>query len=131
MVTSPGQYRWSSWREYSSTPPSQPICARKLPFAELPWHELCEMVLNVSGGHIEPHSLIEQGRMTDSEARKRLDQLCEGDMATLKTMPKDDRKLIIRKAIGCGINMRQLARITGIEYRSIYLVINPKQKTKK
>ena len=131
MVTSPGQYRWSSWREYTSTPPAQPICARKLPFAALPWHELCEMVLNVSDGHIEPHSRIERGRMTDSEARKLLDQLCEGDMVTLKTMPKDDRKLIIRKAISSGINMRQLSRITGIEYRSIYLVINPKQKTKK
>ena len=33
--------------------------------------------------------------------------------------------------IGNGINMRQLSRITGIEYRSIYLVINPKTKTKK
>jgi hypothetical protein len=84
------------------------------------------MVLNVSGGHIEPHSLIEQGRMTDSEARKRLDQLCGGDMVTLKTMPKDDRKLIIRKAIGSGINMRQLARISGIDYRSIYRAINSK-----
>lgn len=86
------------------------------------------MVLNVSDGHIEPHSLIEQGRMTDSEARKLLYQICGDNMTTLKTMPKNDRKLIIRKAIGSGINMRQLSRITGIEYRSIYLVINPKQK---
>ena len=68
--------------------------------------------------------------MTDSEARKRLDQMCGSDLETLKTMPKDDRKLIIRKAISSGINMRQLSRITGIEYRSIYLVINPKQKTR-
>lgn len=68
--------------------------------------------------------------LADTEARKLLDQLCGGDMVTLKTMPKDDRKLIVRKAIGSGINMRQPARITGIEYRSIYLVINPKQKTK-
>jgi hypothetical protein len=88
------------------------------------------MVLNVSDGHFEPHSLIEQGRMTDSEARKLLSQLCGDDLATLKTMPKDNRKLIIRKAISSGINMRQLSRITGIEYRSIYLVINPKQKNK-
>jgi len=51
-------------------------------------------------------------------------------MVALKTMPKDDRNLIIRKAIGSGINMRQPARITGIEYRSIYLVINLKQKTR-
>ncbi len=130
MVTSPDQYRWSSWREYTSTPPAQPICSRKLPFATLPWHELCEMVLNVSGGNIEPHSQIEQGRMTDSEARKRLDQLCGGDLTTLKTMPRDNRKLIIRKAIGSGINMRQLSRISGIEYRSIYLVINPKPSSK-
>ena len=130
MVTSPDQYRWSSWQEYTSTPPTQPICAHQLPFAALPWHELCEMVLNVSDGHIEPHSLIEQGRMTDTEARKLLNPLCGGDLATLKTMPKADRKLIIRKAIGSGINMRQLSRITGIGYRSIYLVINPKQKNK-
>ena len=68
--------------------------------------------------------------LADTEARKLLDQLCGGDMVTLKTMPKDDRKLIVRKAIGSGINMRQPARITGIEYRSIYLVINPKQKTR-
>ena len=86
------------------------------------------MVLNVSDGHSEPHSLIEQGRMTDSETRKLLYQICGDNMTTLKTMPKNDSKLIIRKAIGSGINMRQLSRITGIEYRSIYLVINPKQK---
>ena len=126
MVTAPDQYRWSSWHEYSSTAPDRGICTKSLPFAAMPWHELCEMVLNVSGGQIEPHSKIERGRMTDSEARRTLEQLCEGDLVTLQTMTKEERKLHIRKAIGSGINMRQLARLTGIGYRSIYLVINPK-----
>lgn len=123
MVTAPEQYRWSSWHEYDATKPDQDICARTLPFTALSWHELCEMVLNVSGGHIEPHSKIERSRMTDSEARKSLDLLC-GDSATLKIMPKGERALLIRKAISSGINMRQLARISGIDYRTIYRVIN-------
>lgn len=88
------------------------------------------MVLNVSAGHVEPHSKIERGRLVDSAARKIVNQLCGGDLASLKSWPKEDRKLIIRKAVGNGINMRQLARITGIEYRSIYLVINPTPKSK-
>jgi hypothetical protein len=47
--------------------------------------------------------------MTDSEARKCLDLLCGGDCFTLKTMTIGDRKHLIRKAVGSGINMRQLA----------------------
>ena len=133
MVTAPDQYRWSSWHEYSakSFSPDKAICSRTLPFAALPWNELCEMVLNVSGGSIEPHSKIEHRRMTDNEARKTLDLLCDGDASTLSTMPKDQRKTLIRKAVGSGIGMRQLARITGIQYRSIHLIINPKPKTKR
>ena len=131
IVAAPDQYRWSSWREYTSSPPIQAICARTLPFASLPWHKLCEMVLNVSAGHVEPHSKIERGRLVDSAARKIVNQLCGGDLASLKNWPKEDRKLIVRKAISNGINMRQLARITGIEYRSIYLVINPTPKSKR
>ena len=132
MVASPNQYRWSSWREYTASPPTadQAICSRTLPFTALPWHKLCEMVLNVSEGIVQPHSRLERGRMTDNDARRTLEQLCGKDLATLKTMPKEDRKLLIRKAVASGINMRQLARISGLEYRSIYLVINPKQKTK-
>ena len=68
--------------------------------------------------------------MTDNEACKLLDMLCGGDGSALATMPKEQRKSLIRKAIGRGINMRQLARITGIEYRSIYHIINPKPKSK-
>lgn len=128
MVTAPEQYRWSSWHEYTSSPPAQHICTHELPFAALPWQELCEMVLNVSGGHDEPHSKIEQGRMADSEARNSLDQLCGGDSSSLKTMPFGDRKLVIRKAIGIGISMRQLARISTIDYRSIYRIINTKNR---
>lgn len=128
MVTAPEQYRWSSWHEYTSTPPARPICAHSLPFAAMTWQELCEIVHNVSGGHDEPHSNIEQGRMSDSEARKCLDQLCDGDSSSLKMMPARSRKLLIRKAIATGINMRQLARISGIDYRTIYRVINPKGK---
>ena len=82
------------------------------------------MVLNGSGGHDEPHSKIEQGHMTDNEACKCLDLLCGGDCFTLKTMTIGDRKRLIRKAVGSGINMRQLARISGIDYRSIYRAIN-------
>ena len=127
MVTAPGQYRWSSWHEYSASTSraNQAICARTLPFAALPWHELCEMVINVSAGCIEPHSRIERGRMTDNDARRTLEQLCAGQMDTLQTMSKQDRKLLIRKAVASGINMRQLARITGMSYRAIYRVINP------
>ena len=129
MVTTPDQYRWSSWHEYTATPPSQTICSHTLPFAALSWPQLCEMVLNVSGGHSAPHSKLERGRMTDNEARKTLDRLCGEGITDLRLLPKDERKLHIRKAIAGGINMRQLARITGIEYRSIYLAINPMQKT--
>lgn len=127
MVASPDQYRWSSWNEYADKPlPSgKAICCRTLPFAALPWPQLCEMVINVSGGSIEPHSKIERRRMTDNEARKSLEQLCRGEDGALSTMPKDQRKTLIRKAIGSGISMRQLARITGIEYRTIHRVINP------
>jgi len=123
MVTSPEQYRWSSWHEYTSTPYGQPICAQTLPFAAMPWQELCEMVLNISGGHIEPHSKIERRRMTDKEARETLERLC-GSVETLATMPIRDRKPLIHKAINCGIYMRQLARISGIDYRTINRVIN-------
>ena len=127
MVASPDQYRWSSWHEYSTWPISSDtaICSKSLPFTALPWDKLCEMVINVSGGSIEPHSKIERRRMTDNEARKALEQLCGGDSSILSTMPKGQRNPLIRNAIGNGINMRQLARITGIDYRSIYRVINP------
>ena len=131
MVISPDQYLWSSWHEYAAKSVSQykAICSRTLPFAALPWDELCEMVLNVSGGSIEPHSKIEQRRLTDNEARKALDLLCDGDANALSAMSKEQRKDLIRKAVGSGIGMRQLARITGIQYRSIHLIINPKPKT--
>ena len=127
MVTAPEQYRWSSWHEYSASPPAagQAICSRFLPFATLPWHKLCEMVLSVSEGRTEPHSKIEGGRRTDNDARKTLEHLCGGDLATLQAMPKEERKLLIRKAVASGINMRQLARISGIDYRTIYRAINP------
>ena len=130
MVASPDQYRWSSWSEYSSgnLPPEKGICARTLPFASLLWSELCKMVVKVSGGAVEPHSRIERRRMTDNEARKTLSVLCGGDISALSTMPKTQRNPLIRKIIGSGVGMRQLARITGIEYKSIYLIINPKPK---
>ena len=83
------------------------------------------MVINVSGGGIEPHSKIEHRRMTDNEARNTLERLHIGATDALLTMPREQRKALIRKAIGSGISMRQLARITGIDYRTIYRVINP------
>lgn len=86
------------------------------------------MVINVSGGSIEPHSRIERRRMTDNEARQSLSALCGGDMSILTTMPKIQRNPLIRKAIGSGVGMRQLARISGLEYKSIYLIINPNPK---
>ena len=130
MVAAPGQYRWSSWHEYSAEPvlPDKAICSRTLPFAALPWHELCEMVLSVSSGGIEPHSKIERSRKTDNEARRILEKLYGGDLATLQSMSKEECKSIIRKAVASGINMRQLARITGIDYRTIYRTINPNGK---
>lgn len=130
MVASPDQYRWSSWNEYSTGNLSsgKAICARTVPFASLPWDELCKMVINVSGGTIELHSKIEHRRMTDNEARQTLGMLCGGDMSILSTMPRSQRNPLIRKAIGSGVGMRQLARITGLEYKSIYLIINPKPK---
>lgn len=130
MVASPDQYRWSSWQEYSSgnLSPVKAICARTLPFASLPWDELCKMVTNVSGGTIELHSKIEYRRMTDNEARQSLSALCGGDIGILTTLPKNQRNPLIRKAIGSGVGMRQLSRITGLEYKSIYLIINPKPK---
>lgn len=131
MVTEPSQYHWSSWHEYAQgqTVSGSAICARSLPFAKLTWAELCELVINVSQGE-EPYSRIENRRMTDNEARKTLEQLC-GNIEFLAVMPVGERKHLIRKAIGGGIQMRQLARISGIDYRSIYRVINPKNDKNK
>ena len=131
MVTSPSQYRWSSWHEYSPEKPQfgKAICAKSLPFANLTWKELCGLVVNISQSD-EPQSKLEHRRMTDNEARKTLEQLC-GSLDNLAIMPIIDRKHLIRKVISSGITMRQLSRISGIDYKTIYRVINPKNdKTK-
>lgn len=119
MVESPDQYQWSSWHEYSGSITVDCVCCHKFPFGRMNWKKACELAINVSAKHVS-RPKIERRRLTDGEACAILYRICKGE--AIKDMPMEWRKQAVVAAINAGVGMRQLARISKIEYKSIALI---------
>ena len=120
ITETPGEYRWSSWHEYESVKPlTGAICSTRFPFATLEWEEMRLSVINLeksAKGKIK----LERRRKTDQEAVALLSNICgEHGIGTIKFLQKGEKEHIIAEALSREIGMRQLARVTGIDYKSI------------
>ena len=110
-------YRWSSWHEYKNEIDKMEICAHEVPFADMAWPNICELVRENCHQAIDETPLDRENK-NDVEARTILSQIC-GE-TKLKEQPMEIRKKFIVQAIEMGLNKKQLARLTGIPYSTIY-----------
>ena len=127
IVTSPAQYRWSSWHEYCDEDYVEKICCRKVPFSRMSWRQLRELVVNNVADEL-CKSNIETRRMTDDEALATINQLCQS--RKLNEMPREDRTPIVLEAVSRGVGMRQLARLANIGLKSVYLTVSKSKDSK-
>ncbi|WP_407404233.1 transposase [Sodaliphilus sp.] len=128
MVDSPDQYQWSSWHEYSGSIKADGVCARKLPFSRMTWNKVCELAMAVSNMP-SPKPRIERRRLTDAEATEIIARISNGE--PVKEMQGEQRKSIITAIIKAGVGMRQLARLSKIDYKTIAItcrLTNNKEK---
>lgn len=120
ITATPGEYRWSSWHEYDSAKPLPgAICSTQFPFATLGWDE---MRLSVTSLEKSPKGKIklERRRKTDQEAIKLLASICgKYTIDAIKSLPKAEREHIVAEALSRDIAMRQLARLTNINYKTV------------
>ena len=119
----PTEYRWSSWHEYEAVEPlPDSICCKSFPFAELNWAKLRETVLKTVAVDMAKVSL-ERRRMTDKEAEMILARITRNaPLDHIKSMPTQQKESIIAKALSRGVAMRQLERLTGINFSAIRLI---------
>ncbi|MDO4511068.1 MAG: transposase [Bacteroidales bacterium] len=116
MVESLDQYRWSSWSEYRNENPKMDICAHELPFADLSWNKICKLVQE-NCHEVIASSAIDHRGMNDKEAQALFLLIC-GDVP-FSEMSKEERRIVISKALSAGVKKIQLARITGVPYSTI------------
>ena len=63
---------------------------------------------------------VERYRMTDEQAKQLLSiASANASIETIKSLPRGLRNTIIAKALSLGVSMRQLARLTVIDYKTI------------
>ena len=65
---------------------------------------------------------MSETRLSDEEARLKIKELLGNmDIPQVKSLPKEDRKEVLRKIKGInGISMRQAARILGISLNLVF-----------
>ena len=121
MVTSPDNYAWSSWHEYQRDETG--ICSHSVPFSNMSWAELQEMVCAINKTDGMPKTAIEQTlKMSDAQAKDCIEAICiakdiERDLGEL---PRKKRDLVLSEALNAGIGVRQLARITGVSHSTVH-----------
>lgn len=127
MVSTPSAYEWSSWHEYAETLNRASICARSFPFSRMQWEEIKEFVVNVSAPAriVASHRL----RVSDSEARKIVDRECSG--VELRDLPRSKRVACANAIVNAGVGLRQLARITALDYKTVWRMVTVLRKTDK
>lgn len=125
MVDSPDQYQWSSWHEYSGSIKVGGLCCHSLPFSRMTWEDVREMVLKVSQTQGD-RSRIEHRRLTDSEAIDIITHFSGGE--PVKQMRGERRKGVVIAAINAGVGMRQMSRLTKIDYKNIAVIIRKNGK---
>ena len=110
------EWRWSSWSEYTQNNKTERICSHELPFCDLNWEDICELVQEYCHPGISKTPL-DRNSMTDREALAALHELCENE--PFNTLPTDQRKKVILEALSMGMKKNQIARLLGIGYSTI------------
>lgn len=122
MVKAPGDYRWSSWHEYASnTVLPHSICAMSVPFSGMSSQELKKMVRKVNEAYTQSRIGLNEKHLTDTVATKKLNELCKNGMTIkdIKLLPVKDRISFLAAALLCGIGLRQLSRLTGVDFKDV------------
>lgn len=127
LVTSAGDYDWSSWHEYEKRNTGiTDICNSAAVLRRIPWEELYDYVCggdDSDGGIFEmdnepPRSITDNAIKVFLSTQYGIKNLME-----LQNIDKKQRNEIIIKTCEQGAGFRQLARITGISYGIIQRVV--------
>lgn len=131
MVRLPGHYRWSSWHEFETPlPPGTGICRQSVPFGNIEWDELRQLVLQ--NPDIEKFvTAIDVERAEKTEHAKALisNLLPEGhNLTDVRDLPKRQRNSIILAALDAGVSQQNLARIIGVSRPTIQRIWHASQQ---
>ncbi|MBO4870688.1 MAG: transposase [Muribaculaceae bacterium] len=121
MVASPDDYAWSSWHEYQRD--ATGICSHSVPFSNMSWGELRDMVCAINKTGSLSKTAIEQTlKMSDAQAKDCVAAICEANNIerNLGELPRKKRDLVLSEALKAGIGVRQLARITGVSHSTVH-----------
>lgn len=104
-------YRWSSWHEFTGAILSDTICTKGVPFANLSWEEVCDLVIDANRPSAA-HPETQESHLSDAQARE-LIHLHYGNQS-IKNMSASHKMAAVKALIDAGVGKAQLARITGI-----------------
>ena len=120
LVSSPGDYSWSSWHEYAGTSASQPcICKTSAVISRIDTADLVALIdepLNDCMNILDIES-TEAVYHTDSELKDFLSNTHGvSNPLMVQSLEKSRRNYILKSMKDYGAGIRQLSRLTGVSY---------------
>ncbi|MBQ7690299.1 MAG: hypothetical protein IJT30_03785 [Muribaculaceae bacterium] len=121
-------YAWSSWHEYTAPmADADRLCTHIMPFDDVDWESMCRLMRLLPRFDTERlasdlHRYERGGLIAALEAALPPDV----SLGEVKGLQRDVRARFVLKALDCGAGLRQLARLTGMDYSTIARI---KQRT--
>ena len=120
LVSSPGDYSWSSWHEYAGTSAGRPcICKTSAVISRIDTADLLALIdepLNDCMNIIDIET-TEAVYHTDSELKEFLSNTHGvSNPLMVQSLEKNRRKYILKSTKDYGAGIRQLSRLTGVSY---------------
>ena len=120
LVSSPGDYSWSSWHEYAGTPASQPcICRTSAVISQIGTADLLSLIdepLNDCMNILDIET-VETVYHTDCELKEFLSNTHGvSNPLMVQSLEKSRRNYILKSMKDYGAGIRQLSRLTGVSF---------------
>ena len=122
LANIPSQYKWSSWHEFENPLPKHSgICAQSVPFGNIDWQELREMILQnpETDRFVSAIETEQASKYADAKAIAQRLLPKQAQISDIRSLPKKERNDYITQALLAGISQQNLARILGISRPTI------------
>ena len=114
-------YPWSSWLEYAKPEKGTcHLCTHEMPFDDVDWESMCRLMRLLPS--YDAQRLVADVRRHE---RGGLIAAVEAELPAgvaldqVNGLRRDVRAQFVTRALDCGVGLRQLARLTGMEYSTV------------
>ncbi len=118
LVNDPGDFRWSSYREYLMPFNNKyNLCEKNFVLKIFSWNLTSFKEHSMQACDDEIINSNGKNRLNDMQASKTIENIAGLNApAELQTFEKENRDMLLKKFKAVGIPMKQIARVTGISY---------------